>query len=90
MWQQPKYVKIVKHRLSRSMKVLVVKSGTQIIDGCWKFLKSRIVLNQNTLAGTRAFRAKLRSVQFDYWSRGSDLWIKCGELFTEHSTKFFK
>ena len=89
VWQQPKYVNIVKHKLPKSKKTLAVKSGTQIIDRCWKFLKSRIVMNQNTRAGTRALRAKLRSAQYDYWTRGSDLWLKCGELCAEHSAKMF-
>ena len=27
------------------------------------------------------FRAKLEPAQYDYWTRGSDLWLKCTELF---------
>ncbi|CAE7863483.1 unnamed protein product [Symbiodinium microadriaticum] len=78
-WMQPKYVSIVKHTLPKSKKILSVKSGTQVIDRCWRFLKDRIHINQHSKAGSRLLRAKLRAAQCEYWYRNTDLWIKWGE-----------
>ena len=80
VWMQPKYVSLVKHTIPGSRKKLAVKSGTQIIDRCWRYLKERVQINQHCKAGSKLLRAKLRAAQYEYWYRNSDLWLKCGEL----------
>ena len=87
-WMHPKYVSIVKHTLPKSKKILSVKSGTQVIDRCWRFLKDRIQINQHSKAGSRLLRAKLRAAQYEYWYRNTDLWLKCGELCADHMKLF--
>ena len=69
VWQNPKYVSIVKHHIPGTNKQLKVKSGTQIIDRAWRFLKEHISINQNVKAGSTLLRAKLRSAQCEYWYR---------------------
>ena len=59
-----------------------VKAGTQIIDRAWRFMKDRISLNQHTRTGTLLLRNKIRSAQYQYWKRGSDLWLETGNLCT--------
>ena len=44
-------------------QVLSVKSGTQIIDRCWRFLKDRITISQHLKVGSTRLRATLRSAQ---------------------------
>ncbi|CAE7777099.1 unnamed protein product [Symbiodinium sp. CCMP2592] len=87
-WTSPKYVTMVTHKVPGSNKKLKVKSGTQIIDRAWRFLKDRIAINQNVKAGSSLLRAKLRSAQYDYWFKNSDLWLASGELCTEDAISF--
>ncbi|CAE7430137.1 unnamed protein product [Symbiodinium microadriaticum] len=87
-WMQAKYVSIVKHTLPNNKKIFSVKSGTQVIDRCWRFLKDRVQINQHSKAGSRLLRAKLRAAQYEYWYRNTDLWIKCGELCADHMKQF--
>ncbi|CAJ1462027.1 unnamed protein product [Effrenium voratum] len=79
VWQTPKYCQLVRHKLPGG-KVLKVKSGTQVIDRCWRFLKERISLNGATKAGSSMLQAKLRSAQYEYWHRCDDLWVHTGKL----------
>ena len=51
-WLVPRYTKIVTHKVPNSKKTLRVKSGMQIIDRCWRFLKDRVTLNQNAKVGS--------------------------------------
>ncbi|CAE7212292.1 unnamed protein product [Symbiodinium sp. CCMP2592] len=88
-WTSPKYVTMVTHKVPGSNKKLKVKSGTQIIDRAWRFLKDRIAINQNVKAGSSLLRAKLRSAQYDYWFKNSDLWLASGELCTEALKKCY-
>ena len=88
-WVQPHYVRIVKHKLPGTKnKTITVKSGTQVIDRCWRFLKERVRVNQHTKAGSSLLRAKLRSAQYEYWNRSKDLWLACGELCSHVMRKF--
>ena len=88
-WQQPHYVRLVKHKLPGSKgKTLTVKSGTQIIDRVWRFLKERVRVNQHTKAGSALLRAKLRSAQYDYWHRNMDMWVATGRLCSHAMKKF--
>ena len=79
-WLKPHYVKLVKHQVPNTNRTITVKSGTQIIDRAWRFLKDRIIVNQNCRAGSKALRAKLRSAQHEYWHKSDDLWLHCGAL----------
>ena len=78
-WVAPKYVEVQKHRLPGG-KVMQVKSGTQIVDRCWRFLKERVTLNQQACVGARMLCMQLRSGQYEYWNRGKDLWTCTGAL----------
>ena len=79
-WMAPRYTKIVTHKVPNSKKTLRVKSGTQIIDRCWRFLKDRVTVNQNAKVGSHMLRCKLRSAQYQYWLKNQDLWIATGTL----------
>eukprot|EP00434_Breviolum_minutum_P034224 symbB.v1.2.030280.t2/scaffold3396.1/size57705/2 len=68
----PTNVKTMEHKLPGGM-TLQVKAGTQVIDRCWRYIKGRIVINQNSRAGSVALRAQLRSAQWRYWHRNDDL-----------------
>ena len=73
IWRWPTYVKTVEHTLPASSEV---KAGAQAIDRCWRYIKDRIVINQNSRAGRVALRAQLRSAQWCYWRRNDDLWLQ--------------
>ena len=68
----------VKHKIGG--KTIWRKAGTQSIDSCWKFLKSRLKVNQELRPGTRAFASAVRSAQYEYWTRGQDPWIALSAL----------
>ncbi|CAJ1404388.1 unnamed protein product [Effrenium voratum] len=46
-WKAPTYVKLAKHKNPITKKMITVKSGTQVVDRAWKFLKDRLTINQN-------------------------------------------
>ena len=50
-WVAPTYVKI-----PGTKKTLRVKSGTQIVDRCWRYLKERLNINQHAKVGSRLLR----------------------------------
>jgi hypothetical protein len=70
----------VTHKVPNSKKTLRVKSGTQIIDRCWRFLKDRVTLNQNAKVGSHMLRCKLRSAQYQHWLKNQDLRLATGNL----------
>ena len=70
----------MKHKVPNTNRTITVKSGRQIIDRAWRFLKDRIIVNQNCRAGSKALRAKLRSAQYEYWHKDDDLWLHCSML----------
>ena len=86
-WLKPHYVKLVKHKVPSTNRTITVKSGAQIIDRAWRFLKDRIIVNQNCRAGSKALRAKLRSAQYEYWHKNDDLWLHCGMLCSQSIKK---
>ena len=55
-WVAPTYVKIQKHKIPGTKKTLRVKSGTQIVDRCWRYLKERLNINQHAKVGSRLLR----------------------------------
>ena len=79
-WIAPKYVEMKCHKVPGSKKIIKTKSGTQMIDRCWRYLKERLNINQNCRVGSRMLKMKLRSAQYEYWCRGQDLWISTGQL----------
>ena len=89
VWLQPKYVTLVKHVVPKTKRKLTVKSGTQVVDRCWRFLKDRVQINQHCRAGSKLLRAKLRAAQYEYWYKNCDLWVKCGEICAENMRKFY-
>ncbi|CAJ1458403.1 unnamed protein product [Effrenium voratum] len=80
VWKAPTYVRSVTHKNPATKKIMKVKSGTQVIDRAWRFMKERIHINQNAKVGSGALRAMLRSAQYQYWMRECDLWVASGEL----------
>ena len=66
-WLAPKYVELKSHKLPGPKKILKVKTGTQITDRCWRFLKERLHVNQNSRVGSRTLKMQLLSAQYEYW-----------------------
>ena len=61
------------------------KSGAQIVDRAWHFLKYRTNFARNCRAGSKALRTKLRSAQYgEYWHKNDDLWLHCGMLCSQN------
>ena len=79
-WIAPKYVEMQCHKVPIAKRIINAKSGTQIIDRCWRCLKERLIINKNCRVGSRMLKMKLRSAQYEYWCRGQDLWITTGTL----------
>ena len=86
VWEQLTYVKMKKVILP-NQKHLTVKVGTQVVDRAWKFIKSRLTLNQNSKVGSTALISQVRSAQFEYWNRGRDMWERTGELLSWHMSQ---
>ena len=42
------------NKVPNTNRTITVKSGTQIMDRAWRFLKDRIIVNQNCRAGSKA------------------------------------
>ena len=89
-WQLPKYVRIATHKVPGTKTALKVKAGTQVIERAWRYLKDRVVLNQNCTTGSKRLRSKLRSAQYLYWYRQKDLWVATGELCTWEMRNFLR
>ena len=73
----------------RNGKKLRVKAGTQVIDRCWRFLKDRLTLYQNAKVGSLILSKKLRSAQYQYWYKNSDLWVATGALCKWHFSRSY-
>ena len=86
-WINPKYVGIVEHKIPGTQKIWKSKSGTQVIDRVWRFLKDRIIINQNCKAGSKLLHAKLLSAQYEYWNKNADLWLHTGVLCQAHTQR---
>ena len=90
-WQLPRYVQTVTHQIpGKKGRTMKVKSGTQIVDRGWRFLKEHVQVNQHSKAGSKLLRAKLRSAQYEYWNRGKDLWVECRKLCSQNMAKFLR
>ena len=73
-------MKLVKHKNPITKKMMTTKSGTQVVDRAWKYLKERLTINQNAKVGSSLLRAKLRSAQYQYWYRNQNMWVASGTL----------
>ena len=78
VWVKPKYTKVFQHKLPNGKKLLV-KGGTQIVDRLWQFIR-QYNRHRSARVGSPALRTRIRSAQWAYWMRGSDLWLKTGEM----------
>ena len=78
VWVQPKYVEMKTHKLPGG-KTLKVKTGTQVIDRAWRFIKDRLK-NCSAMPGSRTLAVKIRSAQWSYWHRDDDQWTAAGEM----------
>ena len=54
-WKAPTHVKLAKHKNPITKKMMTVKSGTQVVDRAWKFLKDRLTINQNAKVGSSCY-----------------------------------
>lgn len=77
-WLKPVYSTTVKHKLDG--RVEKRRSGTQVIDRAWGFMKALIHKNQTTRPGSRGFGLEVRSAQWQYWTRGQDAWCATGDM----------
>ena len=78
VWLQPKYVKLFSHKLPDG-RVLKVKGGTQVIDRCWRHIRSFLGSRAHKF-GSMGMRNRIRSAQWAYWHQGEDLWLQTGEM----------
>ena len=89
-WVKPTYVKVMKHKLPGTNKVVKVKGGTQIIDRAWRYIQDRLTLNQNTRAGSTLLRAQIQAAQYQYWYKNEDPWAMACKLVQFKMAKMLK
>ena len=58
---------------------VLCKSGTQIIDRAWSFMRTHVGYRGHSL-GRSSFRSRVRSAQWCYWHQGEDLWAQTGAM----------
>ena len=81
--KNPTFVRISKHKLRDGRKV-TCKAGTQIVDRARRLIKERLSKNQNIKSSSLLLTAQIRSAQYEYWYRQDDLWLRTGELVSQH------
>jgi len=79
VWVLPHYVKLCTHKVDG--RELHVKSGTQIIDRAWRFIRTRLE-GYSSKVGSATLRRRIRSAQWEYWHMGQDHWAKTGEMLS--------
>ena len=72
------YTKLVTHTLRGGGNVSG-KAGTQIIDRAWQLVKAHLKCMNSTANSTR-LAAAVRSAQWLYWQRRTDLWVKTAQM----------
>ena len=82
VWVMPKYVKAFGHKIPGAKRTVQCKGGTQIADRFWRHLRS-FLKNRPKKVGSAEVRMRVRSSQWSYWYRESDLWEKTGEMITK-------
>ena len=55
------------------------KSGTQIVDRFWGFLRNHLK-NVNRTPGSAVLSRRIRSAQWAYWRKGVNLWEATGNM----------
>ena len=85
VWVKPTFVKRARHTLP-DKTTLWVKAGTQVIDRAWQFLR-RHIHNHNGDAGSESLARMIRSAQWAYWHRDSDLWAATGRLISHDASR---
>ena len=78
IWVNPKYVRVISHKLPGIRKRLKVKAGTQIIDRAWAHFHA--FLKYRGGVGSDKLMRRIRLAQWAYWYSGLDLWAKTGEM----------
>ena len=89
-WKAPNYVEIHRHQIPHTKRTLRAKSGTQIVERCWRYLKDRLSINQHSKVGSRLLRIQLCSAQYEYWLRGQDLWTATSSLVQWFMAKSYR
>ena len=77
VWLRPKFVEMKTHDLPDGRRI-TVKTGTQVIDRAWRFIKDRLK-HCNAGPGSLLLQTKVRATQWRYWNRGSDLWLRMAD-----------
>lgn len=77
-WLQPQYTKVYTLKLPGG-KNLKVKSGTQTIDRFWRHLREELK-GVNRKPGNQPMTRKIRSAQWTYWHKGTNLWEATGRM----------
>lgn len=77
-WLQPQYTKVYTLKLPGG-KNLKVKSGTQTIDRFWRHLREEFK-GVNRKPGNQPMTRKIRSAQWTYWHKGTNLWEATGRM----------
>ena len=78
-WVKPHYTKVYTIKLPDRGR-LKVKSGTQVIDRFWGTLRT-FLKNSSRVPGSQQLVRKIRSAQFTYWNRNSNMWKATGRMF---------
>ena len=81
IWKNPYYSKTVTHKIPGG-KTLKVKSGSQVIDRAWRFIREHIK-GFSKKPGDNRFAAAIRSAQWFYWNSEKDLWAETATMLKE-------
>jgi transposase-like protein len=81
VWKNPVYSKVVTHKLPGG-GTIKVKSGSQIIDRAWRFIREHL-RGFSKRPGSSTFATRVRSAQWLYWHRNKDLVAATGELLKD-------
>ncbi|CAK0883637.1 unnamed protein product [Prorocentrum cordatum] len=97
VWLKPAFTKVRYHDVPdenkpSGTKRLWAKRGTQLIDRAWGDLRKAVGKGNAKTVGSVLLRNKagnlngacrVRSFQWAYWNRGSDLWLATGQMLRD-------
>ena len=83
-WIKPQYVVQEEVKLDDGSSMLI-KKGTQYIDGFWKHLKKQ--LKNSTKHDNKTVDEHLRCAQWRMWHQGQDMWLEAGKLIQRQHYK---
>ena len=72
----------VKSLPAREKEVVWVKTGTQLIDNCWRQLRA-IGLPKSTKAEDQIVNRRVREFQWHHWNAEADKWAEAGHVFSD-------